>query len=126
MTHVPSNKIPIRDSGSRVSKTGVNLYEIVGIRLDDTSKQGLMHEYVGKHAKKQKKPNKWHKASKASITSSHGVEKGVYQAHQHYGDMSHKQSHPNEPQERQMQPYKQVAPKTNKHNPTEGKKHGKA
>ena len=54
MTHVPSNKIPIRDSGSRVSKIGVNLYEIVGIRLDDTSKQGLMHEYVGKHAKMQR------------------------------------------------------------------------
>ena len=38
----------------------------------------LMHELVGKHAKnakKQKRPNGWHKASKATITS-HGVEKG--------------------------------------------------
>ena len=51
---MPSNKIPIRDSGSRVSKTGVNSHEIVGIRIDDTSKQGLTHEHVGKHAKMQK------------------------------------------------------------------------
>ena len=63
MKHVPSNKIPIRDSGFRVSKTGVNLHEIVGIRLDDTSKQGLMHEHVGKRAKMQRckeaKKTKW-------------------------------------------------------------------
>ena len=51
---MPSNKIPIRDSGSHVSKIGVNSHEIVGIRLDVTSKQGLMHEHVGKHAKMQK------------------------------------------------------------------------
>jgi len=51
MTHMPSSKIPKRDSGSRVSKTGVNPHEIVGIRLDDTSKQGLMHENSGKRAK---------------------------------------------------------------------------
>jgi len=41
----------------------------------------LMHEHVGKHAKIQRKPNRWHKASKASMSTSHGVEKGVYQAH---------------------------------------------
>ena len=35
-------------------KIGVNSHEIVGIRLDVTSKQGLMHEHVGKHAKMQK------------------------------------------------------------------------
>ena len=35
---MPSNKIPIKDSGSRISKTGVNSHKIVGIRLDDTSK----------------------------------------------------------------------------------------
>ena len=34
MTHVQSNKIPIRDSGFRVSKTGVNLYKM------QRSKQG--------------------------------------------------------------------------------------
>ena len=87
---MPSNKIPIRDSGSHVSKIGVNSHEIVGIRLDVTSKQGLMHEHVGKHAKMQKKQGKtngWHKESKASITSSHGAKKGVYQAHQYHGDM---------------------------------------
>ena len=51
MTHVSSNKIPIKDSRTSVSKTGVNPHEIVGIRLDDTSKQGPMHEHVGKRAK---------------------------------------------------------------------------
>ena len=56
---MPSNKIPKRDLGSRVSKMGVNLHEIVGIRLNDTSKQGLMHEHVGKNAKMQRKPNRW-------------------------------------------------------------------
>ena len=61
--------------GSRVSKTGVNLYEIVGIRLNDTSKQGLMHEHVGKLAKMQRKQNERHKARKTSITW-HGSEKG--------------------------------------------------
>ena len=54
MTHVPSSKISKRDSGCRVSKMGVNPYEIVGIRLDDTSKQGLMHEHVGKRVKMQR------------------------------------------------------------------------
>ena len=39
----------------------------------------LMHENVGKRvkdAKKQRKPNKRHKASKTSISTSHEVEKG--------------------------------------------------
>ena len=47
-------KIPIRDSGSRVSKMGVNPHKIVGIRLVDISKQGLMHKHVGKRAKMQR------------------------------------------------------------------------
>ena len=51
---MPSNKIPIKDSGSRVSKTGVNPHELVGIRCDDISKQGLMHEHIGKCAKMQR------------------------------------------------------------------------
>ena len=54
MTHVPSSKISKRDPGCRVSKTGVNLHEIVGIRLDDISKQGLMHEHVDKREKTQR------------------------------------------------------------------------
>ena len=54
MTHMSSNKIPIRDSRTRVSKTSVNPHEIVGIRLDDTSKQGLMHEQVGERVKMQR------------------------------------------------------------------------
>ena len=39
----------------------------------------LMHENVGKHvkdAKKQRKPNRRHKTSKASMSTSHEVEKG--------------------------------------------------
>ena len=39
---------------SCVSKTGVNSHEIVGIRIDDTSKQELMHEHLGKRAKMQR------------------------------------------------------------------------
>ena len=73
---MPSSKIPKRNSRSRVSKMGVNPYEIVGIRLDETNKQVLMHEHVDKHAKmKKKKPNGWHKTSNVSI-SSHRAEKG--------------------------------------------------
>ena len=49
----------------------------------------------------------------------------MHQANQHYRNVSHKQLHPNKPQEGQMQPYKQVAPKTDKHKPTEGTKHAK-
>ena len=55
----------------------------------------LMHEHIGKRAKMQKNPNKWHKASKVSITTSYRAEKGVYQAHQHHGGVSHKWLHPN-------------------------------
>ena len=76
--------------------------------------------------KEAKKAKYVHKVSKESITSSHKAEKGVYQAHPHHEDVSHKRSHPNKPREGQMQPHKQVAPKTNKHKLKEGKKHGKA
>ena len=88
----------------------------------------LMHELLGKHAKNakmQRRPNGWHKASKPTITS-HRMEKGYALRADITGICSHKQSHPNKPQEGQMQPHKQVAPKTNKHKPTKGKKHGKA
>ena len=66
-------------------------------------------------------PNGWHKVSKASKTSLHGAEKGVYQACLHHKDVSHRKSHPNKPQEGWMQPHKQVALKADKHKPTEGK-----
>ena len=46
-----SSKIPKKDLGSHVSKTGVDLHEIVRIMLDHTSKQRLMHGHVGKRAK---------------------------------------------------------------------------
>jgi len=48
---VPSSKIPKGDSGSRISKTGMNPHELIGIRLGDISKQGLLHEHVGMRAK---------------------------------------------------------------------------
>ena len=57
-------------------------------------KQRFMHEYLGKCVKIQRKSNGWHKASKASISTLHGAEKGVYQAHQHHRGVSHKWSHP--------------------------------
>ena len=60
---MPSNKIPKSNSRSHVSKTGVNPHEIVGIRLDDTSKQGLIHGHVGKRAKMQRS-----KESQMSVT----------------------------------------------------------
>ena len=50
-----SSKIPTRDSRFCVSKTGVNPHEIVGIRLDDTGKQRLIHEHVSKRAKMQRR-----------------------------------------------------------------------
>ena len=50
MTYMPSSKILKRDLGSCVSKMVFNPHEKVGIRLDDTSKQRLMHGHVGKHA----------------------------------------------------------------------------
>ena len=55
-THIPTRKIPKRDSWSHASRTDVNVHEIVGIRLDDINKhtQGRMHEHVGKHAKMQR------------------------------------------------------------------------
>ena len=88
---MPSSKVSKRDSGSRVSRTGVNLHQILGIRLDDTKKhtQGHMYEHIGKCAKMQRNKESqtgWHKASKASI-SSHEVEKGMHQANQHHGDV---------------------------------------
>ena len=77
-THVPSSKIPKRDSRSRVSKTGVNLQEMVGIKLDGTSKHrdSCINMQAGVQRCKETKRAKWgHKASKASI-SSHGAKKG--------------------------------------------------
>ena len=68
---MPLNKTPKRDSGSCVSKMGVNPHEIVGIRLDDTSKQGLMHEHVSKLQKcKEVKKAKRVAQSKHNITQS--------------------------------------------------------
>ena len=68
---MPLNKTPKRDSGSCVSKMGVNLHEIIGIRLDDTSKQGPMHEHVSKLQKcREVKKAKRVAQSKHNITRS--------------------------------------------------------
>ena len=38
--------------------------------MDNTNKQRVMHEHVGKHAKRMhRKPNWWHKANMASNTT---------------------------------------------------------
>ena len=57
------------------------------------------------------------------MTTSYGAEKGVYQAHQHHEDVSHKWSHPTS---HKRGGFKQMAPRTDKHKPTESIKHGKA
>ena len=54
----------------------------------------LMHKHVGKHAKMQRKPNRWCKASKANISTLHGAEKDVNQEHQHHRGISRKWLHP--------------------------------
>ena len=125
---MPSSEIPKRDSGSHVSKSGLNPHKIVGIMLDDTSKQRLMHEYVGKHAKRmhRSKESQTGGIKQAWQATSHGAEKGVYQALQHHKGVSHKCLHPNKPYEGWMQPHKQWAPRTNKHKPMKGAKPGKA
>ena len=61
--------------------------------MDDTRTHTRTYRQACKDAKKQKEPNEWHKASKASISTSHRVKKGAYQEHQHHGGVSHKWSH---------------------------------
>ena len=46
-----SSKIPKGTWGLVYQRRVMNLYKLVGIRLDDISKQRLMHEHVGKRAK---------------------------------------------------------------------------
>ena len=59
--------------------------------MDDTKTYAWTCKQVCKNEKKQRKPNGWYKAS---IKTSHAVEKSVYQAHQHHRDVSHEWSHP--------------------------------
>ena len=68
-----------------------------GWSMDDTQTHAWTCTQACKDAKKRSKPNGWHKVSKASISTSHGVEKGVYQAYQHHGGVSYKWLHPNKP-----------------------------
>ena len=88
-----------------------------------------MHEHIGKRAKmrriKESQTGGIKQARQAGITTSHRMEKGVYQAHQHHGDMSHKWLHPTNHEKGWMQPRNQVAPKIDKHKPTKGTKHCK-
>ena len=86
--------------------------------MDDTQTLARTCRQACKDVKKQRKPNGCHKASKASISTSHKAEKGVNQAHQHHEGVSQKW--------KRMQPRKQVVSKTNKHKSTKGTKHGKA
>ena len=89
----------------------------------------LVHEHVGKRAKmskKKRKPNKWHEASKASLSTSHRARKvcikrtnttwvyltsGYIQTSLRRDGCNHTSKWPL---------------KTDKHKPTEGTKHGKA
>ena len=60
----------------------------------------LMHEHVGKHAKEcieARIAKRVAQVSKTSISTSHGAEKSVYQAHQHHRGVTHKWSHPINP-----------------------------
>ena len=65
--------------------------------IDDTQTHVWTCRQVCKEAKKQRKPSRWSKGSKASISTSHGAEKGVNQAHQHHGGVSHKWLHKKKP-----------------------------
>ena len=49
-----SSKIPKGTWGLVYQRRVMNLYKLVGIRLDDISKQRFMHEHVGKRAKMQR------------------------------------------------------------------------
>ena len=64
-------------------------------RLTDLCMNTLASVQRCKEAKKakrvaQRKPKGWRKESMASISTLHGVEKGVNQAHRHHKGVSHK------------------------------------
>ena len=75
-------------------RTNVDLDRVSIVQWEWSTSDAQTHAWtrrqVCKDTKKQRKLNGWHKASKASITTSHEAEEGVYQAHQHHKDMSHK------------------------------------
>ena len=73
---------------------------------------------------KETKRAKQHKASKASI-SSHRAEKGMHQANQHRRDVFSQMVTPKQATRGMDATTKASGPKTNKHKPTEGTKHGK-
>ena len=76
--------------------------------------------------KRQREPNGWHKASKASI-SSHEVEKERYASSKptSWGYISQVVTSKQATRGTDATIHKQVAPKTNKLKPTGGTKHGK-
>ena len=60
----------------------------------------LMYEHIGNRVKEcieARKAKRVAQASKISISTSHGAEKSVYQAHQHHGGVTHKWLHPINP-----------------------------
>ena len=69
-------------------KTNVGLDQVSLVPLDwsmeDTQTHAKTCMQACKDVKKQRKLNRWHKASMTSISTSHKAGKGVYQAHQHH------------------------------------------
>ena len=128
MTHMPSIKIPKRDSRSCVSKTSVNSHKIIEIRLDNTSKQGLMHEHVGKRAKMQRSKESQTGGTKQERKAQRHQTKWrkVCFKHTNIREMCLTSGHIQQATKGVDATMQASGPKTNKHKPTEGIKHGKA
>ena len=119
-THVPSSKIPKRQLGSCVSKTGVNLHEIVGIRLDDTSKHKDSYMNIQasvQRCKEIRRTKRVAQIKQGKHIIAQSEERVCIKQTNIIRMCSRKLLHLNKPQEGQMQPHK--------HKPTRGNKHGK-
>ena len=85
----------------RRTNVGLDRVSIVPLdwSMDGTSKQRLMHEHVGKHAKRmhRSKESQTGGTNQAWQATLHGEEKGMHQANRNHGDASHKWLHPNRP-----------------------------
>ena len=83
----------------RRTNVGLDRMSIVPMdwNTDDTQTHAWTCRQACQDAKKQRMPNRWHKASKASISTSHRAKKGVNQAHQHHRGVSHNWLYPNKP-----------------------------
>ena len=105
ITYVPSSKIPKRDSGSHVSKMGVNLYEIAELGLmTQASKDSSMNMQKSVQRCKETKKAKWgaqSKQGKHNIARSR--ERKCIKKTNIIGMCSLKWLHPNKPQTGWMQ-----------------------